>query len=133
MLDLKEVEMIENELRFVAEQTKVKLVMQPLAGTGNWEFRREVDDGVECLGLMYVASGCVLFRRRLTRKYIWLHEKFWWLGCFLRSASTDSFYQKIGHIQHDDVKRDILGELVRRWCDGDQGIEANEKQTKSGV
>jgi hypothetical protein len=115
MLTIHETEFIETEARVAAEQEHVQLVNQPFNGAMSFEFRRKGKNGVECFGLIYGSPEITLFRRQLSLRYVWSRERLWWLGALICRKSSDVNYRDVGRIKFDDVKRDILVELIQKY------------------
>ncbi len=115
MLALAETERFETEIRAAAEQEQLQFVIQPFDGPACYEFRRQVANGAECLGLLYDTTDFVLFRRHLSLRYIRFHEHLWWLGFLVGKKSEDFNYHEVGRIKHDNVNREILVRTIRKY------------------
>lgn len=83
------------EMRGLSIKYDLKLLMNVFHSSEGYEFRRKVQDGFECIGIIIGPINSTIYRRKLSSRYVLLHERLWWLG--------NLFGKRLGKVEHTPI------------------------------
>lgn len=82
----------EEQMRVLSCKYDLKLLPNVFHSSEGYEFRRRVQDGFDCVGIIIGPINSTIYRRKLPSRYVLLHERLWWLG--------NLFGKRLGNIEH---------------------------------
>ncbi len=79
--------------------------------------------GFECVGVIVGPFESEVYRRKLSKKYVLLHERFSWLGdlFFIRFKDKDVNHVPIATMPTVELTKDAIESMIRQYilnCDG---------------